>query len=140
MKPGGRTSTPTFQRLIDRSLDQGYYGFLNANFHPPTYGTYQSVADSMMDYANSRGVPIWSAETLNDFLRARNQGRTENMSWIGTQLKFDFNALTPYSGLTLMIPAKAGGHNLLSLKIGSTPVTYHVATVKGYDYALFTGG
>ena len=29
-----------------------------------------------MDYANSRGVPIWSAEKLLDFLQARNQAHT----------------------------------------------------------------
>jgi hypothetical protein len=127
-----------FKTLIDRSVDQGYYGFITANFHPPSYGTYQTSADSMMDYANSRGVPIWSADQLNDFLRARNQARTQNMSWNGTLLKFDFNALTPYNGLTLMIPAKAGGHSLVSLEIGSTSVPYTITTIKGYDYALFT--
>ncbi len=127
-----------FKTLIDRSVDQGYYGFLTANFHPPSYGTYQTAADSMMDYANARGVPIWSAEQLNDFLRARNQARTQNMSWNGTLLNFDFNALIPYNELTLMIPAKAGGHSLASLEIGSTSVPYTITTIKGYDYALFT--
>jgi hypothetical protein len=127
-----------FKTLIDRSIDQGYYGFITANFHPPSYGTYQTSADSMMDYANARGVPIWSAEQLNDFIRARNQARTQNMSWNGTLLKFDFNALTPYNGLTLMIPAKAGGHSLVSLEIGSTSVPYTITMIKGYDYALFT--
>ncbi len=133
----GQNIHNTFKTLIDRSIDQGYYGFLNANFHPPSYGSYQTVAGNMMSYANTRGVPIWSAEKLLDFLQARNQARIQNQSWNGTQLTFDFNALTPYNGLTLMIPAQAGGNNLLSLTKGGTPVSFNIETIKGYDYALF---
>ena len=91
-----------------------------------------------MDYANSRGVPIWSAEKLLDFLQARNQARTENILWNGTQLTFDFNALSPYNGLTLMVPAQAGGNDLLSIESGGNPVSFTIETIKGYDYALFT--
>ena len=136
----GQNINNTFKTLIDRSIDQGYYGFLNANFHPPSYGSYQTVAGNMMSYANSRGVPIWSAEKLLDFLQARNQARIQNQSWNGTQLTFDFNALTPYTGLTLMIPAQAGGNNLLSLTKGGTPISFNIEMVKGYDYALFAAG
>ena len=91
----GQNIDTTFRTLIDRSIDQGYYGFLTANFHPPSYGSYQTVAGNMMSYANSRGVPIWSAEKLLDFLQARNQARTENIAWNGTQLTFDFQRPHP---------------------------------------------
>ena len=134
----GQAIDDTFITLIDRSIDQGFYGFLNANFHPPNYGSYQTVAGNMMDYANTRGVPIWSAEKLLDFLQARNQARTENLAWNGTQLTFDFTALTPYTGLTLMVPAQAGGNDLLSIESGGNPVSFTIETVKGYDYAFFT--
>jgi hypothetical protein len=92
----------------------------------------------MMTYANSRSVPIWSAEKLLDFLQARNQARTENITWNGTQLTFNFEALTPYNGLTLMLPAQAGGNDLLSLESGGNPVAFTIETIKGYNYALFT--
>ena len=38
----GQNIYNTFKTLIDRSIDQGYYGFLTANFHPPNYGSYQT--------------------------------------------------------------------------------------------------
>jgi hypothetical protein len=127
-----------FKTLIDASIDQGYYGFLNANFHPANYAEYKTAADSMMDYANSRGVPIWSAEKLLDFLQARNQARTENILWDGTNLSFNFDAVSPYNGLTLMIPALAGSKNLKSITTGGNSVSFTIETIKGYTYALFT--
>ena len=36
-----------------------------------------------------------------------------------------------------MIPARAGGNDLLSITSGGTPVSFTVETIKGYDYALF---
>lgn len=127
-----------FKTLVDRSIDQGYYGFLTANFHPTSYGTFQTAARQIMTYANQRSVPIWSAEKALDFLQARNQARTQNLSWNGSLLSFNFNALTPYAGLTLMLPARANGNNLLSLTRDGTNVSFNIVTVKGYDYALFT--
>jgi len=57
---GSTNIASAFQTLIDRSINQGFYGFLNANFHPPSYNSYRTAAETMMIYANNNGVPIWS--------------------------------------------------------------------------------
>ncbi len=132
----GQNIDTTFRTLIDRSLDQGYYGFLTANFHPPNYGSYQAVAENLMAYANGRGVPIWSAENLLDFLQARNQVHINTTAWDGTQLTFSVDQLIGGQHLTLMIPAAAGGYNLQSIEFGGSPIAFTLETIKGYTYAL----
>ncbi|MBL7064785.1 MAG: hypothetical protein ISS49_11365, partial [Anaerolineae bacterium] len=126
-----------FQTLIDRSIDQEAYAFITANFHPPSYGSCQGYAGNIMDYANSRGVPIWSAEILLDFLQARDGAHFTNINWNGTRLTFDFGMPTGGEHLTLMIPSQVTGANLQSIQVNGTPVTYTTDTVKGFDYAFF---
>jgi len=133
----GQGIDDTFTTLIDRSIDQGYYGFLTANFHPPSYGSYQTVAGNMMAYANSRGVNIWSAEDLLNFLQARNQVRITGTTWNGTLLTFNVDQLLGGQHLTLMVPAQSGGDNLTSILLDGNPVTFTTQTIKGYNYALF---
>jgi len=71
-------------------------------------------------------------------LRARDQARTENITWSGgNQLTFTYNPLIPYSGLTLMVPSSVNGNPLQSLTLGGSPVSYTSETVKGYGYVLF---
>ena len=125
-----------FQTLIDRSLDQGFYGFLNANFHPPNYSGNQAYADAMMTYATSRGVPIWSAEMLLDFLQARNQAHMDNIAWDGTHLAFGFTR-PAYSGLTLMVPTVSSAGPLAGITFGGNPITYTNQVIKGVQYAFF---
>ncbi len=134
----GNNIFSAFKTLIDASIDQGYYGFLTANFHPPNYSTYQAFADNMMDYAASRGIPIWSAEMLLDFSLARNQAQVKNLQWDGNLLSFTFSAPRPDSRLTLMLPVRAGGHDLQTIIAGGNQITFTKQTMKGYEYALFT--
>jgi hypothetical protein len=128
----------TFQTLIDRSIDQEAYAFLTANFHPPSYGGYQADAGNAMAYANSRGVPIWSAEMLLDFLLMRDGASFENITWADDQLSFRLNAPDPGEGLTVMVPNEYQGASLTGITKDGASESYTVETIKGREYALVT--
>lgn len=125
-----------FRTLVDDSLNGGAYAFLNANFHPPSYSTFQAQAANMMAYANAQGVPIWSAEDTLDFLLARNRVETRTIEWDGAHLTF--TVVEPVLGqdLTLLVPAQASGAALTQVRVDGAVVSYTLSSIKGYDYAL----
>ena len=75
---------------------------------------------------------------LLDFTEARNAAKFNNLNWNGTTLSFDY--LAPISGqdLTLMVPARVGSSDLLSITYDGNSTPYTTETIKGQDYALFT--
>lgn len=90
----------------------------------------------MLDYANRRGVPVWTAEHTLNFLKARELASFRDMCWSGQILSFKFEAASAEQGLTFMLPQN---HNVLSLwkvEMNGIRQSYRRMTIKGRVYAL----
>ncbi len=71
-----------FKTLIDRSLDAEAYTFMNVNFHTDRWQEWSRKPGlDMLDYANRRGVPVWTAEHTLNFLKAREAASIHDIRW-----------------------------------------------------------
>ncbi len=130
----GADATLVSQQLIDASL-AGNYAALTAMFHVDYYGYTDSTywAEHTMDYATSKGVPIWNADQWLSFTQARHDANLTNLSWSPYTLSFSAN---PTTTLTLMVPASYNGHSINSVSGGA--ITYTVQAINSVNMALFT--
>jgi hypothetical protein len=130
------------QQLIDASL-AGDYAALTTQFHVDYYGLGdpQTWAEDTLDYATSKGVPIWNADQWLDFAETRHDAQFSNMSWstASGQLSFSLQsgAATTHT-LTLMAPYNIAGGHVQSVTVDSNPRSFTTKTIKGRQYAFFT--
>ncbi len=130
-------------RIIESMIvaaQNGFYSAFVANIHHGRYAGDDSItgtwAHAMWDYAQTNGLPMWSAEKFLDFVEARTASTLDNITWDGTHLTFDFNTPTTDQEVTLMIPDQG----LLSVTVDGVPVSFIRETIKGRSYVLFTTG
>ena len=127
----------SFKTLLDRSLDQEGYTYLNVNFHTDRWAPWSRTEGlQIMDYANSRGVPMWTAKRTLDFLKMKDAASFKSLAWSANKLTFQLNAPVSGSGLTFMVPKVYNGLNLISIKKDGTTQSFTSRTIKGTDYAL----
>jgi hypothetical protein len=128
----------TIDTLLDRALGpEGWYGAFTTNFH--TDGDTTPESDEMIASAQERGVPLISARQLLRWVDAREASRFTGLSYDDRRLTF---ALTPdpaATDLTAMVPTVSADGPLVSLTRNGSPVTTTVDTIKGVEYAFFTG-
>ena len=125
--------------LIDRSLDEENYAYINANYHTWYWGECREPGLRVLDYCNSRGVPIWTAEKVYEFLKMKDQASFSDIEWSENTLTFNLSSGIPNpDGLTILISAVHG-----NLKISSVAIDGHIRqfehrTIKGNEYASIT--
>jgi hypothetical protein len=91
----------------------------------------------MLDYANEKGIPVWTAEKLLDFMQMKDEAKFENIRWTGNNLSFDLqSSLTHPSKLAFMIPANFNSKKIREIKTDGKNTTYTIKSVKGIDYAF----
>ena len=134
--------TTIIQDLIVASENGNYSAFV-ANIHHVRYDNTPSDptqvwAKQIWAYAQNNDIPLWSAEMLLDFVKARDASRFDNLTFGSGVLAFDFVPGAARQDLTVMIPANYQGNNLLSVSLNASNQTYSTVTVKGLDYAQFT--
>jgi hypothetical protein len=125
--------------LIDRSLDDENYTYINANFHTWYWSECRLPGLRILDHCNSRGVPVWTAERVYEFLKMKDEASFSDIEWSENRLTFNLSSGIPNpEGLTLLLPSIHG-----NLKINSVAIDGHISqferkTIKGYEYALIT--
>jgi hypothetical protein len=137
-KWGPQAIDDKFKILVDRSLDEENYTVINMNFHTQNWASFRAPSLAMLDYANSRGVPVWTAEHLLDFLDMRDSAGFKSMTWTNNQLAFQLEAPKIGEGLTLMFPNVYRGGPLQAIEKDGEPQEYIVRSIKGREYALVT--
>ena len=60
-----------FKGLMDRSLDNEVYSFISVKAHNNEYYFSEKPLMKMLDYANSKGIPVWTELKLLDFLKQK---------------------------------------------------------------------
>ena len=138
----------TIDALLDRALgSEGYYGAFTINAHTDVAQILES--NTVLASAPPRGVPIVSSKQMLDWLDFRNSSSfgLGSSAWTGNALSFTVTPgvvgpgqSVPTNGLQVLLPVKSAAGLLTNLTLnGSTTVPFTNQTIKGMDYAAFTG-
>ncbi len=128
-----------FKGLMDRSLNNEVYSFISIKSHNDEYYFSREPLMKMLAYAASKGIPVWTASKLAEFVKMRDEARFTGISWSGNKLSFNLqSALYHSSGLTIMIPLEYGDNRLTGIECNNKEVKYIIRSVKGYGYAFVT--
>jgi hypothetical protein len=126
------------EQLIDQSLSTDYAALMT-QFHLDYYGfgAPQPWAEATLDYARSKGVPIWNADDWLDFTETRHDAAFSNMNWSGGQLSFTLQSgVATTHNLTLMLPASTAPGPLLGVTVDGFLTSFSLKTIKGRQYAF----
>ena len=130
-----------FKTLVDRSLDQQAYTFINVNFHTDRWQVWSRKPGlDMLDYANKRGVPMWTAEHTLKFLEARDSARFKDICWSDPTLSFTLEVPMAGQDLTFMLPRLYNGMTLSKVEKDGIRLTCKRMKIKGQRYALVAAG
>ncbi len=128
-----------FKGLMDRSLQSEVYSFINIKSHNDEYYFSKTPLMKMLAYANSNGIPVWTALKLLDFIKMRDEATFTDISWSNKQLSFNLNSsLKHINGLTFMVPSKYGDKQIKRITRNGKDIRFITRSVKGSDYAFVT--
>jgi hypothetical protein len=128
-----------FKGLMDRSLNHEMYSYISIKAHNDEYYFSKGPLQKMVSYAAEHGIPVWTAATLLDFLRARDDAAFTNIRWNGKKLSFILNSsLTHDSWLTFMIPAGFGSLKISRILLNHEACPYEIRRFKGKEYGFVT--
>jgi hypothetical protein len=132
----GQTFPFNIDTLLDNALGStGYYGVMTANMH--TDSASHAGSDAIVASAQTRGVPIVSAQQMLTWLDGRNGSSFGSISWSGSALSFSITTATGSNGLQAMLPNTSTAGTLASLTLNGGAVTFTTQTIKGIAYAVF---
>jgi hypothetical protein len=131
-----------YDTLLSNAINKGYFTTITTCCHVDSpLPTSDSDVQVSFDCAQAGalaatkwGVPVVSAKQMLDWLQAREATTVTNAIYSNNSLIFDLG--TPARNLQLMIPRTSGSRSVISIKRGTTTITWTSATVKGTDYAL----
>jgi hypothetical protein len=125
--------------LINRSLDEENYTWINANYHTWYWPETRNAGLNVLDYCRSRGVPVWTAEKAYEFLKMKDEASFGDIKWNDNQLSFTLNSLLEHSdGLTCMVPFTYSNKSITEIIRDGKTVPYSIKKVKGITYAFAT--
>lgn len=127
--------------LLDGAIGPNeYYGAFTTNVHNDTSDpSAHAPADAIIDAAKARGVPVISARQLLEWLDGRNASSFEGVAYADGRLTFTLDVGVGARGLQAMVPAQGPNGSLQELTRNGVPVATTPRTVKGIDYAVFSG-
>jgi hypothetical protein len=124
--------------LLDASLSGGNYAAVTAQFQVD-YFAYNNVttwAEQTMAYAQSKGVPIWSADDWLRFTKARAGTAFGTPTWDGQHMTFTMTVPSGPDAMPLMLPLISEGGRLTSLTVDGSSVPFQTRVVKGMQSAV----
>jgi len=90
----------------------------------------------MLDYANRRNVPVWTAEHALDFIKARESASFRDILWSDHKLNFTFEVPIGGQDLTLMLPHTHHRLTISRVEADGVRQTCRRMTIKGRSYSL----
>jgi len=136
--PGNMFSN--FKLLLDRSVEQEIYSFINLNFHTERWKRWSKPEGlAIIDYAHSRQVPIRTVAQVLRFVEDRAASHCANMRWNDSHLSFQLEVPPTAPDVTLMLPMAHGKQTLQEILWDHANKSWTVQTVRGIQTA-FMGG
>ncbi len=128
-----------FKGLMDRSLNEGIYSFISVKAHNNEYYFSREPLLHMIGYANLKGIPVWTADHLLDFLRMRDDASFKDITWQDHKLSFTLvSRMQNTEGLTFMLPGHSGGRGIGTVLVNGAKESSSPRVIKGFDYRLVT--
>jgi len=128
-----------FIGLMDRSLNNEIYSIISIKAHNNEYYFSKEPLMEMLAYANDKGIPVWTALNLLNFLKMKDEASFTNISWANNRLSFTLNSSLKHSnGLTFMIPANHGDKKITGITKDNKDIQLTIKSVKGSEYAFVT--
>ncbi len=129
----------SFKGLMDRSLNEDIYSVISIKSHNNEYYFSKEPLMKMLDYANAKEVPVWTALKLLDFLKMKDEASFSNVSWSDNQLRFILNSsVKNENGLSFMLPSRHGNKKISKLIVNGENMPFDLKLVKGIEYAFLT--
>ena len=132
-----------FKGLVDRSLNDDIYSVVSIKAHNNEYYFSKKPLMKMLEYANQKDIPVWTAIKLLDFLKMKDEASFDNISWQKHVLTFTLHSsLTHSHKLTFMLPADYNDKKITEITVDDQKQGYTIQNMKGRDYAMaiVTGG
>jgi WD40 repeat protein len=139
----GQSYPFTINSLLDKAVgEEAYYGAFTINAHTDVATTLES--QSAVASAQAHGVPIITSRQMMDWLDFRNSSSFSNVAWSGNTLSFMVASGTgsenvPANGLQVLLPIQTSVGILTGLTVGGVNTAFTYTTIKGVDYAAFSG-
>lgn len=128
-----------FKGLMDRSLNNEVYSTISVRAHNNEYFFSKIPLMKMLEYANSKGIPVWSELQFLEFLKAKNEASFSDMKWAGSRLTFTIHSsLTHDSGITFLLPSTHNGKKIEKITMNGEAQAFAIKPLKGYDYGWVT--
>jgi hypothetical protein len=128
-----------FKGILDRSLNNEVYSYISIKSHNDEYYFSRIPLMKMLDYARQKGIPVWTASKLLDFLRMRDSAKISDLGWRGNNLSFEVDSkLEHANGLTVMLPFRHNERKIKGITLNGIDTRFNVKQVKGALYAFIT--
>lgn len=128
-----------FKGLMDRSLENEVYSFISIKAHNDEYYFSKKPLMKMLEYANSKHVPVWTAANLADFMLAKDEASFSTIVWSGNQLRFKLtSSVRNDNGLSVMLLAGHGKVKINNIVVNGKNRPIDLKSVKGFEYAFVT--
>jgi hypothetical protein len=137
----GSQAVSLSQSMIDASL-AGNYSALTDIHHVDNYSTNPQLSIWLtgdIDYARSKGVPVWNADQWLSFTQTRHDANFTNIAWNSSSGVLSFNTVmtaTPGVTATTMLPVNYGGRPLQSVLVDGAINGLSVQTIKSTNVAF----
>jgi hypothetical protein len=124
---------------MDRSLEKDVFSYISVKAHNNEYYFSKVPLMNMLEYANSKKVPVWTEVNLLKFLQAKDEARFADIQWKHNELSFILKSgLSHPNGITIMLPATFGGRKISSIKVQDMSQPFRLKQIKGTSYAMVT--
>jgi fibronectin type 3 domain-containing protein len=128
----------TVDALLDKAIGpEGYYGVFTVNMH--TDNVASAGSDAIVSSALARSVPIVSARQMLTWVDGRNASAFRSFSWSANTLNFTVSVGAGAAGIQVLLPTQSASGALSAVTRGGSPVSFTTQTIKGIQYAVFTG-
>ncbi|MBL7697306.1 MAG: CehA/McbA family metallohydrolase [Chitinophagaceae bacterium] len=126
-----------FKGIMDRSIDNGVYSYISVRAHNNEYFFSKVPLMKMLDYANSKNIPVWTEQHLLDFLRSRDEAGFKNISWQNNRLTFTLHSsVAGESTITCLLPYSFNEKEMESVMINGEKRHFYKKEIKGATYAM----
>ncbi len=123
--------------LIDKSLDKGYFAYINSNFHTWYWSECRDAGLKILDYCKTREVPVMTAADVYKFLKMKDEACFTDVKWSHRKLSFRLNSsLTCDQALTFLLPFRFGQSEIRSVNSDGKGLVFQKVKIKGREYAL----
>jgi uncharacterized repeat protein (TIGR01451 family) len=137
----GNNALIVAQKLMDNSLQGGYAALTTQNDVDFYKGQPQIWAEGMMDYAQSKAIPVWNADKWVNFITNRHDAYYSDLTWDNSKgiLSFSLNSTSGSQGdLTTLLPLKNGIFNLDNVMVDGSPVSINQTNVQDVNVGFIT--